>query len=419
MGKLTDVQINNWIAAGNSVAKSDGDGLTFTMSAKQAQAKSGTWVMRYRISGMKSQKEIKIGSYPDTSLAAARKEAIKLRARIEQGEDVARAKQKDKQDRAKAWTVRHLAEDYLEKIEGRLAPSTVQQKRQQIRDHVLAKLGNLRAEEVTPADIVDVTEACATKSLHVARLVLSAVCEMFSHGIARHVVESDPSAHVTAKAVIGPRPANRTRLMLSEAELRSVLPALHTIGRRNELTIKILLATCTRIGELIGARWEEIDMERREWTIPPERSKNKKRFVIPITDAVASWLGELKTVSFGSGYVLPVRKRLDGVEGDRSMESTSLNAAINRLCESLGDKCRRFTPHDLRSTARSHLGAMGIDLLVAERCLNHSLGGLVAICDQHDYLSERRKALELWEGFIVACEAGNDWNVILLKRASA
>lgn len=419
MGKLTDVQINNWIASGNPVAKSDGDGLTFTMSAKQAQAKSGTWVLRYRVPGMKSQKEIKVGSYPDTSLAAARKEATKLRARIEQGEDVAREKQKDKQERAKAWTVRRLAEDYLEKIEGRLAPSTVQQKRQQIRDHVLTKLGNLRAEEVTPADIVDVTEACATKSLHVARLVLSAVREMFSHGIARHVVETDPSAHVTAKAVIGPRPVNRTRLMLSEAELRSMLPALPTIGRRNELTIKILLATCTRIGELIGAKWEEIDMERREWTIPPERSKNKKRFVIPITDTVASWLGELKTVSFESSYVLPVRKRLDGVEGDRSMESTSLNAAINRLCESLGDKCRRFTPHDLRSTARSHLGAMGVDLLVAERCLNHSLGGLVAIYDQHDYLGERRKALELWTSFIVACEAGNDWNVIPLKRALA
>ena len=137
---------------------------------------------------------------------------------------------------------------------------------------------------------------------------------------------------------------------------------------------------------------------------------------IPITDTVASWLGELKTISFGSGFVLPVRKRLDGVEGDKSMEPATLNAAINRLCEGLGDKCRRFTPHDLRSTGRSHLGAMGVDLLVAERCLNHSLGGLVAIYDQHDYLVERRKALELWTSFILACEVGKDWNVIPLKR---
>ena len=61
MGKLTDVDIRNWIVAGQPVAKSDGDGLTFTMSARQAAAKSGTWVLRYRLPGMKSQKEIKVG----------------------------------------------------------------------------------------------------------------------------------------------------------------------------------------------------------------------------------------------------------------------------------------------------------------------------------------------------------------------
>jgi integrase len=160
-------------------------------------------------------------------------------------------------------------------------------------------------------------------------------------------------------------------------------------------------------------------MEKREWTIPPERSKNKKRFVIPITDQVAGWLGELKTMAMDSAYVLPVRTRFSTEGGDRPMESTTLNAAINRLCKELGDKCRRFTPHDLRSTARSHLGALGVDLLVAERCLNHSLGGLVAIYDQHDYLNERRKALELWTDFILACEVGKSWNVIPLRRSAA
>jgi hypothetical protein len=58
-------------------------------------------------------------------------------------------------------------------------------------------------------------------------------------------------------------------------------------------------------------------------------------------------------------------------------------------------KVRRFTPHDLRSTARSHLAALGVHVIVAERCLNHTLGGLIAVYDQHDYMTERRAALEL------------------------
>ncbi len=310
-----------------------------------------------------------------------------------------------------------MAEDYLEKITGRLAPSTVSQRRQQLRDHVVKVIGNRPAVDVLPADIVDITEAAAAKSLHVARLVLMVLREMFAHAVARHVIESSPCAHVTGRAVIGPRPVNRTRIMLNESELRAMLPALPSIGRSNELAIKVLLATCTRIGELTLAEWSHIDLERREWTIPPELSKNRKRFVIPLTDPVACWFVDLQTIAFGSRFVLPVRTRFNDSDGDRPMEASTLNVAINRLCLSLGDKCRRFTPHDLRSTARSHLGAMGVDILVAERCLNHSLGGLVAVYDQHDYLSERRKALDLWSAFLVACESGNDWNVIPILRA--
>jgi integrase len=79
---------------------------------------------------------------------------------------------------------------------------------------------------------------------------------------------------------------------------------------------------------------------------------------------------------------------------------------LNVLHKSISDKCRRFTPHDLRSTARSHLGALDVDVLIAERCLNHSLGGLVAVYDKHDYLPERRKALTLWSNKIRAIEKG-------------
>ena len=125
---------------------------------------------------------------------------------------------------------------------------------------------------------------------------------------------------------------------------------------------------------------------------------------------------ELHGLAFNSRYVLPVRQRHRGREGDGTMEATSLNAALDRLHDKLGEHCRRFTPHDLRSTARSHLGALGVDVLIAERCLNHSLGGLVAVYDQHDYLQERRKALDLWSARVGALERGEAVNVLPFKR---
>ncbi len=417
MSKLTAVQLRNWIMAGNSVAKSDGDGLTFTMSAKQAKDKCGSWVLRYRAPGAKSQKEVTLGHYPDIPLGEARKLATEHRAKIQQGADVGREKQKIKKETARAWTFKRLADDYLERASERLSDATISGRRQQLRDYVMPKIGHLPAAEVNAGDVVSIVEAAATKSLHVARLVLIAVREVFSHGVARHVVTSNPCAHVKARAIIGTPKERRTRLMLTDDELSAMLPELETIGRQNALMVKILLGTATRIGELVLSEWSHLDFEKAEWTIPKENTKTQKGFVIPLTPLVAGWFAELHTLAFGSRYVLPQRL-VRGEKADKPMECTSLNAALNRLSVHLGDKCRRFTPHDLRSTARSHLGSLGVDVLIAERCLNHSLGGLVAVYDQHDYLTERRKALELWSTKIAALEQGKPFNVVPFKRTA-
>ena len=84
-------------------------------------------------------------------------------------------------------------------------------------------------------------------------------------------------------------------------------------------------------------------------------------------------------------------------------------------CIVLTTPCRDSRVHDLRRTARSHLGALGIDVIVAEKCLNHTLGGLVDVYDRGNYLPQRRKALELWTSFLVCCEEGRPWKVEPLR----
>ena len=412
MGTIRDVQIRNWINAGKPLAKSDGDGLTFTLSA----GGTATWVLRYRLGG--KQRELTLGRYPDVALATARKLAAEKRVEVQQGVDVARRKQLAKLEAAREWTFKRLADDYLSRAGEHLAALTIEGRRQQLRDYVHARIGHLPAREVSPGDIVDIVEHSGEKSLHVARLVLIALREVFAHGVARHAVEANPCAHIKAKAIIGAPPSRRVRIMLTDAELAAMLAALPQIGRENELVVKILLATCTRIGELTRAEWKRVNFERKEWTIPPGHSKNKKQFVIPLTEQVTGWFIDLRRLGFDSRFVLPLRQRHRGRADDAPMEATSLNAALNRLHDKLGDRCRRFTPHDLRSTARSHLGALGVDVLIAERCLNHSLGGLVAVYDKHDYLTERRKALELWSAKTAALEKGEAFNVVPIKRAA-
>jgi integrase len=416
MSALTDIQIKQWIKAKAPVAKADGGGLTFTLSASGR----ASWVLRYRIAG--KGKEKTLGQYPDTSLAEARRLASEDRAKIQQGVDVAAMKQRAKRETASSWTVRQLGDDYLKKAEGRLEESTLDGQRQRLRDYIYPVIGSVAAQDIRPSDLVVIAERASKKSLHVARLVLGVQKAIFAHGLGRHVLESDPASQIKTSALLGPRPVARTRVMLTEGELKAVLPILQKMGVQNALMAKILLGTAVRLGELVGARWENVDFDKKTWFIPPSDIKGKKGkarngedvrgFIVPLSDPVIQWFSDLKELAFNSGYVLPIRSRKKAV-GDAHMEAVTLNAAFNKFWKTyLSDRCQRFTPHDLRSTARSHLGRLGVDLLIAERCLNHSLGGLVAIYDQHDYLIERRDAMRLLSEFLVRCEReGEDGKV--------
>ena len=423
--KLSDVQIRRWIKAGSPVAKADGDGLTFTLSS----AGTAAWVLRYRYGG--KSRELTIGRYPDKSLAQARDDAKKARANVQDGIDVAREKQIANIERAAAQSFRQLATDYMEKAFPRLAQNTIKQRKHHINDVILPKLGLLPAREVMTADIVSLVEGIGKKSINVADLVFTAVSEIFKHGVSRYVVTANPCAGISVSAICGKPEPKRLRLKLTEEELRAILPALPSIGGENALAVKILLTTCTRIGELARAEWAHVDFERAEWFVPDANSKTGKGFTVPLVPAVAGWFNELQIFACGSSYVLPARqlRRQQNHGGEMHFEPRALNAMLHKLCtrlEESGNPVRRFTPHDLRSTGRSWLTSetIGASVVVAERCLNHTLGGLLAVYDQHDYMTERRTVLEQWTDFILACEAGQRWkpkalNVIPMRQEAA
>ncbi|MBP9941995.1 MAG: DUF4102 domain-containing protein [Comamonas sp.] len=88
--KLNDLQLRRLIAAKESVAVSDGAGLTFTLS----KSGTATWILRYRHGGRRQ--ELTIGNYPDVSLSAARVEARAQRAKVDAGISPATEKQEAK-----------------------------------------------------------------------------------------------------------------------------------------------------------------------------------------------------------------------------------------------------------------------------------------------------------------------------------
>ncbi len=167
------------------------------------------------------------------------------------------------------------------------------------------------------------------------------------------------------------------------------------------------MATGARKGELLNARKTDVDLDGGTWTIPADHAKNGRAFVIPLAPQVVEHLRKLVALAGSSQWLIP------GQDPREPASRELLNRAINALALD-----RKVAPHDLRRTMRSHLGALGVDVIVAEKSLNHAVGGLIDIYDRGDYLPQRRKALELWASFLACCEEGRPWNIEPLRAVA-
>jgi integrase len=181
------------------------------------------------------------------------------------------------------------------------------------------------------------------------------------------------------------------------------------------LLVRLLLTLCVRKGELLAARWSEFDLDGKSsagpvWRLPAERSKTGAPLDIPLVPQVIEWLRAARTMSAGSEWVFPARRR-DVRSKAEHVGRDTLNVALARVNT---DKIDAFTVHDLRRTARTHLAALGVAPHVAELCLNHKPRGVGAIYDRHSYFAERRSALQSWTDLLVHLEAGRT-NVVSIK----
>jgi integrase len=391
---LTDIQLRKWIRAGLPVAKSDGGGLTFTLSANG----TATWILRFKHIGRRQ--EVTLGRYPDLSLAAARLLATKKRLALIEGINPADEVRKAKSIRD--WTVRELIRDYRELALSTLAESTQRSYGRNLK-RIENGMGAMSVKSVGPADIVAQIERVRAGWVELFTL-WCALRAIFKHAAGKRLIVASPCAGIQLESIIGKRPEKRKRLMLSEEELSVLMNA--EMKLENLLAIRILLATGVRVSELNNALHADVFLKEGRWHIP--KSKTGPAIDIPLSSTVVTWFEILLDIAGNSRYVLPTRSRSRAArfEGDAAISKDALREAIDYWIEQYSPVIRRFTPHDLRSTMKSHLRKLGIAREVSEMCLNHKLPGVEGIYDQHTYYDERREALELWSQFLSKCQTG-------------
>ena len=387
MGKLTDTQLRAWVRARKPLAgKSDGGGLTFTLSL----AGTAGWVLRYRHHGR--ARECGIGRYPDIGLADARAIASELRGRIQKGEDVAISRQVERAQKASnAATFRGLATAWIEHALNARYGARV---RRRFEMYVYPHIGNLPPAEIRPLHIDRILRTAAAVTPVTANKLLGYLKRVFSYARKRHILSVNPAADFDTSDAGGKETSRRRALSLEEVRaFLAACKARPTLGRGNDLAFRLLLLLGVRKGELVGATWEEFDLEARLWHLPGARTKTGEPVTIPLPAFAVEWFRELHMLAAGSPWVFPGRQT-------GHISSVTLNNALSRVAHGLP----HFTLHDLRRTMRSQLAALGVAPHVAERCLNHKLKGVAGVYDRHDYLEERRQALEQWAAVLVSID---------------
>lgn len=417
MPKLTDMQIRAWIKTGERFeGRSDGNGLYLSY---RKNYQTPVWRFRYKFAG--KPRVMMIGSYAELSLARARETAKELAARVALGYDVAGEKQERKaaalakmEAEKNAMRVSALAAEYFERqILPRWKHPDILRRR--IDKDINPHIGHMKVEDVKPRHIDSMLKAIVDRGAPtIATDVLRWTRRIFDYAIKRHALEINPcSAFEVADA--GGKEVARDRWLTRDELIRLFRAMRHAKGfsRQNEITFKLLLALCVRKMELCAARWEEFDLEKGVWHLPEERSKNGDAIDIPLAAPVIEWLRELYTFSCNSAWILPARKMQNRMIPH--IQESTLPVALAKVRAEIPD-VPNFTIHDFRRTARTHLAALGVDPVVAERCLNHRIKGVEGIYNRHQYFNERKAALALWANLLVALENGEDYNVTPLRK---
>ncbi len=381
-------------------------GLKLRVSAQGAK----TWSLVLKVGGAYVRSTL--GTYPEMSLAAAREAADKQRTALRSG-----AQPLPQKDRPK--TFRALADRYLEEYAaGQMRPRTLEVERSLLR-FPLATTGKRNAFNGTdPAKlrrstIREFLEPIAAQAPTTGNRTQSAVRRVLGWAVEADLLPFNVLAGVKRLRNESPRERH-----LSDAEIRTVFAKLDADGspvpQPVAIAIKLLLLTGQRVGQIIGLQRGDIhDLDGgsplMEW--PRERMKGDRSHACPLgpegvrlvklalAAADVQLAGSTRRKGRTEGAVSNSAVFPSGRLG-QSLKPQQVASATRDFCQKFG--IAPFTPHDLRRTATTLMGAAGVSIEAQERVTAHRLPGLSRIYNRHDYLAEKREAILALEARVMA-----------------
>lgn len=405
---------------------------------------SKTWAIRYTRKSDGQLRRLTLGTYPAMGLEEARTRAREEFAAVSRGADPAAGVQARKH----AETFRRIVEAWQrEHAAANRGDRTRADDQSMLERHIFPEIGDMKAVEITKRDVLRLLSVVAAKPdarsianrgrrkgaddlkrahkladhvrsarklTHRPNRVFQLVRAIIRWAIGQDMLTADPTMGVKA-------PIKRERERerdLSPTEIKQMWAALERAPARRRhgkgvprgerivadgeipftrptaLAMMLALATAQRVGEVVGIKLSELDLNDTAptWTLPSARAKNDQAHRVPLSPLAVRLIREAMTLAGGSPWLFP------NPAGDGPVNAHAPTKALDRARPAIG--IEDFRIHDLRRTAATRMAEMGIAPHTISLVLNHvsarkgTITGKVYV--QYSYDREKRDALEKW-----------------------
>lgn len=331
-----------------------------------------TFSIMFRLNGKLTRRTI--GRYPLVTLANARKSALDVMRKAQEGIDA-------REHRAREDSTLTCGELVAAYIEKHLKPNTRSWRNvaSGLKHGRMDRLVKQRVADVRRKDIIALIDGIVAEGKPQAAINHLRYLKMiFNWAASRDMISANPCD--------GVKPPGRTferDRVLSDDEIALVWRATASLPAPYGAMYRMFFLTGQRRSEVATMQWNEII--GATWTIPRQKVKKDRPHAVPLTDIALATLASLTRYG-DDAFVFTTNG------GDRpSSNFSKIKQELDRLSGASG-----WTIHDLRRTVRSKLAELGVPEIVARKVLNHETGKVDRIYNRHEYQAEKREALAKW-----------------------
>ncbi|SDN38688.1 Integrase [Pseudomonas arsenicoxydans] len=394
--RLSDVKVKAAKPKEKDYILTDGNGLQMRVRINGSKL----WNFNYIQPVTKKRINMGLGTFPEVSLAQARKRTVEARELVAQGLDP--KEKRDAERHAKKAATEHtfgnISAAWFELKKDSVTPAYAEDIWRSLTLHVFPDLATTPISAITAPKVISLLRPLETKgSLETVKRLTQRLNEIMTYGVNSGLLHANPLSGIRS---VFKKPKKKNMAALAPDELKELMVAIAnaSIKRTTRCLIEWQLHTMTRPAEAATSRWADIDFEKKIWTIPAERMKKRRIHIIPLTQQALALLEAVKPYSGPREYVFPADR-----EPRTHCNSQTANMALKRM----GFE-GRLVSHGMRSMASTILNEHGWDPELIEVALAHvDKDEVRSAYNRADYIERRRPMMNWWSEHIQEAATGS------------